>query len=313
MKKFTTIVSIFFIFLFVYYILLNPEVLNIFEILTIQSIVILIFIKFIMLILNSLFNKSLIKAFDIDLLNFESLYIGSITFLGNLYLPGRIGGGFRLIYLNKTYNLKSSFLVSSLVYFFVISFFINSLIGFFSLFLNFEYLNSSLLIWLFIYGFSFLFSFYLLFKNFELKKIEEFKSKIFYKISSYFQEAKSGWITITKFKNMNRNLISIYIINYIFFVIDIYLITTFINISLSLSNVVFFNSINIFSGLIGITPGSIGLKESLMFLSINIFELTFEELFQIILIERLISVVFSIIPILVVLTYNKKIKTSFFK
>jgi len=269
-KKFTTIVSIFFIFLFVYYILLNPEVLNIFEILTIQSIVILIFIKFIMLILNSLFNKFLVKAFEIDLLNFESLYIGSITFLGNLYLPGRIGGGFRLMYLNKTYNLKSSFLVSSLVYFFVISFFINSLIGFFSLFLNFEYLNSSLLIWLFIYGFSFLFSFYLLFKKFELKKIEEFKSKIFYKINSYFQEAKNGWNTITKFKNMNRNLISIYIINYIFFVIDIYLITTFINIYLSLSNVVFFNSINIFSGLIGLTPGSIGLKESLMFLSINI-------------------------------------------
>ena len=308
MKKFTTIVSIFFIFLFVYYILLNPEVLNIFEILTIQSIVILIFIKFIMLILNSLFNKSLIKAFEIDLLNFESLYIGSITFLGNLYLPGRIGGGFRLMYLNKTYNLKSSFLVSSLVYFFVISFFINSLIGFFSLFLNFEYLNSSLLIWLFIYGFSFLFSFYLLFKKFELKKIEEFKSKIFYKINSYFQEAKNGWNTITKFKNMNRNLISIYIINYIFFVIDIYLITTFINIYLSLSNVVFFNSINIFSGLIGLTPGSIGLKESLMFISINILELTFEELFQIILIERLISVVFSIIPLFVVITYNKKNK-----
>jgi len=307
-KKFTTIVSIFFIFLFVYYILLNPEVLNIFEILTIQSIVILIFIKFIMLILNSLFNKFLVKAFDIDLLNFESLYIGSITFLGNLYLPGRIGGGFRLMYLNKTYNLKSSFLVSSLVYFFVISFFINSLIGFFSLFLNFEYLNSSLLIWLFIYGFSFLFSFYLLFKKFELKKIEEFKSKIFYKINSYFQEAKNGWNTITKFKNMNRNLISIYIINYIFFVIDIYLITTFINIYLSLSNVVFFNSINIFSGLIGLTPGSIGLKESLMFISINILELTFEELFQIILIERLISVVFSIIPLFVVITYNKKNK-----
>ncbi len=308
MKKFTTIVSIFFIFLFVYYILLNPEVLNIFEILTIQSIVILIFIKFIMLILNSLFNKFLVKAFEIDLLNFESLYIGSITFLGNLYLPGRIGGGFRLMYLNKTYNLKSSFLVSSLVYFFVISFFINSLIGFFSLFLNFEYLNSSLLIWLFIYGFSFLFSFYLLFKKFELKKIEEFKSKIFYKINSYFQEAKNGWNTITKFKNMNRNLISIYIINYIFFVIDIYLITTFINIYLSLSNVVFFNSINIFSGLIGLTPGSIGLKESLMFISINILELTFEELFQIILIERLISVVFSIIPLFVVITYNKKNK-----
>tara|TARA_B100001175_G_C19484506_1_gene628977 strand:+ start:295 stop:1224 length:930 start_codon:yes stop_codon:yes gene_type:complete len=307
-KKFTTIVSIFFIFLFVYYILLNPEVLNIFEILTIQSIVILIFIKFIMLILNSLFNKFLVKAFEIDLLNFESLYIGSITFLGNLYLPGRIGGGFRLMYLNKTYNLKSSFLVSSLVYFFVISFFINSLIGFFSLFLNFEYLNSSLLIWLFIYGFSFLFSFYLLFKKFELKKIEEFKSKIFYKINSYFQEAKNGWNTITKFKNMNRNLISIYIINYIFFVIDIYLITTFINIYLSLSNVVFFNSINIFSGLIGLTPGSIGLKESLMFISINILELTFEELFQIILIERLISVVFSIIPLFVVITYNKKNK-----
>ncbi len=308
MKKFSTIVSIFFFFLFVYYILLNPEVLNIFEILTIQSLVILIFIKFIMLILNSLFNKYLVKAFDVDLLKFESLYIGSITFLGNLYLPGRIGGGFRLIYLNKTYNLKSSFLVSSLVYFFVISFFINSFIGFFSLILNFEYLNSSLLIWLFIYGFLFLFSFYILFKKFELKKIELFKSKIFNKISRYFQEAKNGWITITKFKNMNRNLISIYIINYIFFVIDIYLITTFVNIYLSLSNVVFFNSINIFSGLIGLTPGSIGLKESLMFLSINILELTFEELFQIILIERLISIVFSIIPLLVVVAYNKKNK-----
>jgi uncharacterized membrane protein YbhN (UPF0104 family) len=111
---------------------------------------------------------------------------------------------------------------------------------------------------------------------------------------------------------MNRNLICIYLINYIFFIIDIYLITTFINIYLSISNVVFFNSINIFSGLVGITPGSIGLKESLMFLSINILQLTFDELFQIILIERLISVVFSIIPLLIVLIYNKNLKFSFF-
>ena len=312
MKKFSTIISIFFIFLIVYYIILNPEVLNILEILTAQILFIFLFIKSIMLLLNSLFNKLLLKAFNIDLLNFESLYIGSITFLGNLYLPGRIGGGFRLMYLNKKYKLKSSFLVSSLVYFFIVSFFINSFIGFFSLILNFEYTNSSLFIWLLIYGLLFLTSLYLLFKKFELKKIEVVKSKVFYKISNYFEEAKNGWITITKFRNMNRNLICIYLINYIFFIIDIYLITTFINIYLSISNVVFFNSINIFSGLVGMTPGSIGLKESLMILSINILQLTFDELFQIILIERLISVVFSIIPLLIVLIYNKNLKFSFF-
>ncbi len=308
MKKFSTLVSILFLFLFAYYIIFNPEVLDIFEILTIQSLIVLIVIKTITLFLNSLFNKTLFKAFDINLLNFESLYISSITFLGNLYLPARIGQGFKLMYLNKKYNLKSSLLISSLVYFFVISFFINSFIGFFSLAINLENIGAPFLIWLFIYGFLFLFSFYLLFKKFELKEIEVLKLKLFNKINSYFQEAKNGWITITKFKNMNRNLISIYLINYLFFVVDVYLITTFVNIYLNLSNIVFFNSINIFSGLIGLTPASIGLKESLMLLSINILNLTFEELFQIILLERLISIVFSLIPLLVVLIHNKKYK-----
>jgi len=307
-KKFSTLVSILFIFLFAYYILLNPEVLNIFEILTLQSVIFLILVKTVMLFLNSLFNKTLVKAFNIELLNFESLYIGSITFLGNLYLPGRTGGGFRLMYLNKKYDLKSSFLISSLVYFFVISFFINSFIGFFSLLFNLEHIGGPFLIWFFSYGFLFFFSFYLLFKKFELKEIQVLKSKLFNKVNSYFQEAKNGWITITKFKNMKRNLISIYLINYIFFIIDIYLITNFINIYLNFSNVVFFNSINIFSGLIGLTPGSIGLKESLMLLSVNILDLTFEELFQIVLLERLISIVFSLIPLLIVLIYNKKYK-----
>lgn len=301
-------VTILFLALFGYYITINPEILNILEVLTISSLIILLAIKSIMLILNSLFNKILVKAFGIDLKNFESLYLGSITFLGNLFLPGRIGAGFRLVYLNKKYNLKSSFLISSLLYFFVVSFFINSFIGFFSLVLNYKKIEASFIIWLLVYFLLFLISFYLLFKKFELKETKVLKLKLFDKINSYFRDAKDGWIIIAKFRNMNRNLILIYLLNYIFFVIDIFLITSFINIYLNLSNIVFYNSINIFSGLIGATPGSIGLKESLLALSVNVLNLSFAELFQIVLIERFISIVFSLFPLIIVLIHNKKDK-----
>ena len=57
-------VTILLLALFGYYITINPEILNILEVLTINSLIILLAIKSIMLILNSLFNKAQLNSLE---------------------------------------------------------------------------------------------------------------------------------------------------------------------------------------------------------------------------------------------------------
>ena len=67
--------------------------------------------------INSNFNKVLLKSFSLNISDRESLYLGSLTFLGNLYLPARSGGNLRMLYLNRKYNLlKTNLIVCDVSY-----------------------------------------------------------------------------------------------------------------------------------------------------------------------------------------------------
>jgi len=118
MKRLINIFSLFLVGYVVFFLYTNPEELYILQDLNISIITFIMLIKLATLIVNSLFNKELLRGFDLKITIFESIYLSSITFIGNLYLPFRSGGNFRMIYLNRKYKFKSPELVSIYIYFF---------------------------------------------------------------------------------------------------------------------------------------------------------------------------------------------------
>jgi len=154
MKKLSNILSLSFIVFFLYYLIANPGVFNVFKRLHFLSIFLLVFIKLLTLYINALFNKRLIAIYNINLSNRESLYVASITYLGNLYFPARVGAGLRLAFFKQKYKVKNSYLVSNFAYFFVVSLFINSLFGLLALLIISNLENYISIVWFFIFSFS---------------------------------------------------------------------------------------------------------------------------------------------------------------
>ena len=124
MKNIVNLISIFLIIGISVYLFRNPNQLEILTEISIYTILFLIFIKFLTLLVNSFFNREILKGFGLNISYLEAVYLGSITFLGNLFLPLRSGANFRLIYLNKKYKFKSPELASMYLYFFVVTIFL---------------------------------------------------------------------------------------------------------------------------------------------------------------------------------------------
>lgn len=304
MKIFSNLLSIFFLVYFSSYLFQNPDTFDVLFNMEYSYVVFLITIKFLTLLLNASFNKKIVEAFNVELGRLESLYIGSITYLGNLFLPGRLGGSLRLVYFKKIYKIKTSYLVSIFAYFFVVSLFINSIFGIFSLVFVGSTTSYVSIIWFFLFIIVFLITVYLLIKKFQINTSNtniRFLNKIF----SSLQSSKEGWNKITKFPGLNFKLIFIYVFNYLLFLLEVYLIFIFVGGFLEFENVIFYNSISVFSGLIGITPGALGIKETLLFISYELLNINSQKLIEVILIERVISIVFSMIPLVISFVFNK--------
>tara|TARA_A100001011_G_C14322733_1_gene851736 strand:+ start:8825 stop:9751 length:927 start_codon:yes stop_codon:yes gene_type:complete len=305
MKKFSLALTFLFLGIFINYIYNNPSVFDIFNLLSLDVIFLLLFIKSLTLLLNGLFNKTLLQAFEAKMNNYDSLYVGSITYLGNLFLPARIGGSLRLIFFNKKFKIKSSYLVSIFAYFFVIAILINSIFGIISVLLISSNFDITVILWT-LFNLSFaVTTAYLLVNKFKVRK-KTYSSKIIDRILNFIKDSKDGWNRISSVKKLNSNLLTIYSLNYLFFLLEILIIIYFIGENFNFLNIVFYNSISVISNLIGITPASLGIKEALTIFSQDLIGLSLDNIIEILLIERFIAILFSIIPFVITLLYDKK-------
>lgn len=308
MKIISQLLSALFGIFFIYYLIKNPQVFDVFKQIRLESIFILLFVKFLSLYFNGLFNKKLILIYEIKLKQFESLYVASITYLGNLYFPARVGAGLRLAYFKRYYKLNNSYLLIIFGYFFIVSLFINSIFGLISLFFIDVKQNSIVSIWYLIFVLTIIGTTYLLVKKFNLKIVNP-KYKIQKSILNFTNRAREGWNKITILRGANLYLISIYVLNYFLFFLEVFLIFLFLEEITSIPNLIFYNSISVFSGLLGLTPAAIGIKELLILGTNELFNFEINRLVQIFLIERAISILFSLIPI-TILILNKKSKNN---
>ena len=303
MKKIINTFSIFLVSYVVYFLINNPEELDVLSNLSLSLISSILFIKFVTLIVNSLFNKELLKGFDLEITNFESLYLSSLTFIGNLYLPFRSGGNFRMIYLNRKYKFKSPELVSIYGYFFIVTIFLNSAIGLVALYL----LNPirSFNFYLSVSGFLiiFVFSYFMLFNKFKT-----YNSAKFNNLFQWLKNLKKSWMKITDNTSLQVKLISYTFLNYLFFALEALVIFNYLFNKTELFSIFYYNSISVLSSLASLTPASLGIKDGIVFFSSNILNLTVTNIITLMIVERAVSILFSIIPGIVLLS-NQKISS----
>jgi len=303
MKKIINTFSIFLVGYVVYFLTNNPEELDILSNLSLSLITTILFIKFITLIVNSLFNKELLKGFDLEITNFESLYLSSLTFIGNLYLPFRSGGNFRMLYLNRKYKFKSPELVSIYGYFFIVTIFLNSAIGLVVLYLLNPIISFNF--YLSVAGFLviFIFSYFMLFNKFKT-----YNSAKFNNLFQWSKNLKKSWMKITDNNSLQVKLISYTFLNYLFFALEALFIFNYLFNITELFLIFYYNSISVLSSLASLTPASLGIKDGIVFFSSNILNLTVTNIITLMIVERAVSILFSIIPGIVLLV-NQKISS----
>tara|TARA_S200000501_G_C20553843_1_gene625661 strand:- start:173 stop:619 length:447 start_codon:yes stop_codon:yes gene_type:complete len=145
----------------------------------------------------------------------------------------------------------------------------------------------------------FLLSSFLTFKRFNFE-VENNKSKpIIWLIN-----LKKSWNNITTNSIVRTRLIFLTLLNYLFFALEAFLLIGALFSETNLFKIFYYNSLSVISSLASFTPASIGIKDSIIFLSGKILELNLNDVIGLMIAERAILILFSAIP--AVLLFSNK-------
>lgn len=270
-SKFLTIIKVLIIILsityFIYFVFQNR---NFFSDLKEIGLIIILML-FLMKILNIIFlsniNLRILKYLNINLTLSESVMITTKNSIGNLSSPFKLGSGYKISYLKENYdlNIKNYILLNSF----------------------FAILNIFPIVLLFLsYGASLS-----LFENL-VTSIFVISICILIFIFSFKLSIKSNFLGSLDFLNYDNALIQIN--NLMFFIsncIIVYLIAIQFNSDISFFSSVAFTTLGSFVNLINLTPGNIGIKESILLIFNDLHGYSLYMLIFISFLERFLSFV----------------------
>ncbi len=298
MKRYNYFFGLLLLLLFLYFTFNFVKEKGYFINLTYQVIVYILLLKTISLIVNAIFNIEILKVFDINLDLKEGLYLSSVTFLGNLFLPGRSGGAIRLIYLNKIYKLKKEALISQFSYFFVISIFVNTFFLIICILALWEDESLKSLLFAISVIILFLIAAFLLFKGLKINSNK--KNNKFFQI---INKTKSDWQRIISESKIQKKLLFLTLFNFSIFYIETVVVLSNLFGEKNIFYLLFFNSSSLVGSLIGLTPGSLGLKEAFIIFSSDFINFGIDKILSFSVVDRGASLLFSIIPLIIILNF----------
>jgi uncharacterized protein (TIRG00374 family) len=259
-KALSIIITIIIIALITLYLYKNQKIFD--EIKNLKTIYLipLIILNLIFLYINGLFLKVISKPFNIELKEHFALSVAASFF--NLITPMKGGAGIRAIYMKKKYKLNYSDFIASLFGNYIIIFLSASL--------------TALIILLIIYIQNKTFNplVFLIFSTILFGTIFLIKTKFKFKkenfISSKINKILEGWKIISKNKIIILKLIILSLGNII--IQTLIIKTTFqsIGVEIDLIKSFFLSVMGTLAIFISITPGSLGITESIYFISATI-------------------------------------------
>ncbi|MDD3475010.1 MAG: lysylphosphatidylglycerol synthase transmembrane domain-containing protein [Candidatus Dojkabacteria bacterium] len=302
------------ILLFGIYIYRNPEILTSLKGINPLFIVITMILFLIVFLLEGLFVKITLQAFDKDITVKESFYIATISRIGNYLLPMRAGAIFRATYLKNKYSFEYSKFLSTLYGYYIILFLVYSSMGILSLIIKWIFFKELYLLLLIFFSVLFITMLLLMFVRVPNKRTIKTENNFLIKISKFFQKFGQGWDTIVKNKKLLKRLILVTVGHIIINTIIIYVEFIALNITIDIPNLLLYSSLSGASLLISLTPGSLGIREGVFLITSQSIGLVQEQILQLAIIDRGIMFILLILMMIFVSIFLKEfnLKDAFF-
>jgi len=301
MKKYLGLaLTIFFIVLFGVYFVYNTEKFKPLLDVSIFSLFVIALLKIAVIFFNGLFIKVTLESFDKYISQVETFYISLLSSIGNYFTPMQGGASIRAVYLKRKYKLAYSHFLSTLSGNYIISFLINSSIGIISLVLihNREGDYSPLL-------YAFFIALFIVTLILSIFKIPQrvfkinLKFKAFNRVLKILSMIVEGWNRIIGDKKLLLRLIWLTFANFVVGFLMIYWEFHIFGIETNIYNLTLYNALSGVTLLISVTPGSIGIRESVFIFSSTLIGITNQQILQIAVIDR--GVLFFVLIVLYLL------------
>jgi uncharacterized protein (TIRG00374 family) len=305
--KLSSILTLLFIAAFVVYFLANPDLLSSLREVSLGILVLIGLTKMVTNIVNGLFMQWSVEVFTKRMRLSEGVYIAVMSAIGNFFGPLLGGATIRAVYLKKVHNLSYSFFTSTLAGYYVILFAANSLLAILSLlFLRNNAHSKGLFIffaaWLAV---MIILMFMRLPKREVISRYE--RNRVTKFIATAVYDMESGWRRLIRNRKLVPKLFFLACCGFAITFITGYLEFRAIDASISLAGLGLFTAVSTSSMLVSLTPGAIGIRESLLLLTSSAMGVTSDQILQVAVIDRAVS--FAVLGVLYLLTYFLKPKT----
>ncbi len=287
---------------------------NIFSALGQVSLISLIFIaiaRLMVFVSNGLFTKWTAEVFTKKMSVGESLYLIILSAAGNFFGPLLGGASIRAVYLKKVHNLSYGKFTSTLMGYYLILFIVNITAALVALaLLPKSHQTNQLLV---IFGIWLAVLVVMLFIKLPNKKrLEWFSNKKYLKtVVKIFYDIEEGWHTILKSKKLLARMVFLALVSYGVQFFIAFLEFQAIGVSVSPAALGLYTTIVAISLLISVTPGAIGIRETLLIIVGTTLLVSTDQILQVAVIDR--GVTFLLLILLFLLTRSSRVKRLFTK
>lgn len=305
-KKFGSIFAILFLLFLVGYTFANKEILKPLLSASLPLVFVVALMKIAQIFINGLYTKFTLDAFKKTITYKESSYIAMISSLGNYFGPLLGGMGVRATYLKKKHSLSVAHFVGTLYGYYLITFFTTALIGLAGCAL--VYFEQDAYSWIVILSFMAVMVATGVLFFVKVPKTDRYKNRKYLgSIYAKLMQVNEGWEYIINHKGLLTKLL---VLGFSMLVISFatsFLEFEILGLDKTLGGLLVYTAIGGMSLLVSVTPGAIGVRESLYIFSASILLLTNAEILQLASIDRGISLAVLMVTY-VYLQFTKRIK-----
>lgn len=284
--KLSNILTLVFLAAFVWWGLNNRDVFEALKDVTIWALLAIGFGKMMVNVVNGLFTKWTVEAFTKKLKLGEGIYVAILSAIGNYFGPLLGGASIRAIHLKKSHNLSYSKFTSTVAGYYLIIFIANSIIAIVSILLLEKSKQTVPLLVFFTAWLAVLvaLTFVRLPRRSRWDRFAKHKS-IRYLVTAIY-DIEEGWHILVKNKNLMFRLMLLgfsgFVITFLLTLVEF----NSIGAHISLPALGLYTSLVTVSMLLSLTPGAIGIRETiLLFVSVTL-GVSHEQIIQVAVIDR---------------------------
>lgn len=238
---------------------------------------------------DGLFILSILKLFNLFISGAESFYISIISSFGNNFLPMQGGAAIRAVYLKKTLKFPYAHFIATLYGNYIIIFGVNAFIALLAL-MMLQINDAVFPLPLFaFFGFLFISMAMLASIRIDIKLSGNRKLNIIKKFLDLLNKILYGWEMLSADNALLVTLVFITLVSFSVMTIIYSVEFSALGIRSNLTTILLYNCLSGVSLLISLTPGSLGIRESIFYFTSDILGLNSEQIMQLALLDRGVS------------------------